>query len=218
MYNLAIDGPSGAGKSTIAKKLSKDLGFIYVDTGAMYRALALYFINKNFDIENQELVKRELENISIDIKYDKGKQLVFLNDKDVGEEIRNERVGGVASAVSVYPFVREKLLDLQRDVARKNNVVMDGRDIGSFVLPDADLKIFLSASVETRAVRRYLEMKEKGARVTLEDIKKDIETRDYRDMNRDMAPLKRVSDAVFIDSSELTIEEVVEEIKKYIEL
>lgn len=218
MYNIAIDGPSGAGKSTIAKKLSKDLGFIYVDTGAMYRALALYFINKNFDIENQELVKRELENISIDIKYDKGKQLVFLNDKDVGEEIRNERVGGVASAVSVYPFVREKLLDLQRDVARKNNVVMDGRDIGSFVLPDADLKIFLSASVETRAVRRYLEMKEKGARVTLEDIKKDIETRDYRDMNRDMAPLKRVSDAVFIDSSELTIEEVVEEIKKYIEL
>ena len=133
MYNIAIDGPSGAGKSTIAKKLSKDLGFIYVDTGAMYRALALYFINKNFDIENQELVKRELENISIDIKYDKGKQLVFLNDKDVGEEIRNERVGGVASAVSVYPFVREKLLDLQRDVARKNNVVMDGRDIGSFV-------------------------------------------------------------------------------------
>ena len=218
MYNIAIDGPSGAGKSTIAKKLSKDLGFIYVDTGAMYRALALYFINKNFDIENQELVKRELENISIDIKYDKGKQLVFLNDKDVGEEIRNERVGGVASAVSVYPFVREKLLDLQRDVARKNHVVMDGRDIGSFVLPDADLKIFLSASVETRAGRRYLEMKEKGARVTLEDIKKDIETRDYRDMNRDMAPLKRVSDAVFIDSSELTIEEVVEEIKKYIEL
>ena len=218
MYNIAIDGPSGAGKSTIAKKLSKDLGFIYVDTGAMYRALALYFINKNFDIENQELVKRELENISIDIKYDKGKQLVFLNDKDVGEEIRNERVGGVASAVSVYPFVREKLLDLQRDVARKNNVVMDGRDIGSFVLPDADLKIFLSASVETRAGRRYLEMKEKGARVTLEDIKKDIETRDYRDMNRDMAPLKRVSDAVFIDSSELTIEEVVEGIKKYIEL
>lgn len=218
MYNIAIDGPSGAGKSTIAKKLSKDLGFIYVDTGAMYRALALYFINKNFDIENQELVKRELENISIDIKYDKGKQLVFLNDKDVGEEIRNERVGGVASAVSVYPFVREKLLDLQRDVARKNNVVMDGRDIGSFVLPDADLKIFLSASVETRAERRYLEMKEKGARVTLEDIKKDIETRDYRDMNRDMAPLKRVSDAVFIDSSELTIEEVVEEIKKYVEL
>ncbi len=218
MYNIAIDGPSGAGKSTIAKKLSKDLGFIYVDTGAMYRALALYFINKNFDIENQELVKRELENISIDIKYDKGKQLVFLNDKDVGEEIRNERVGGVASAVSVYPFVREKLLDLQRDVARKNNVVMDGRDIGSFVLPDADLKIFLSASVETRAVRRYLEMKEKGARVTLEDIKKDVETRDYRDMNRDMAPLKRVSDAVFIDSSELTIEEVVEEIKKYVEL
>ena len=218
MYNIAIDGPSGAGKSTIAKKLSKDLGFIYVDTGAMYRALALYFINKNFDIENQELVKRELENISIDIKYDKGKQLVFLNDKDVGEEIRNERVGGVASAVSVYPFVREKLLALQRDVARKNNVVMDGRDIGSFVLPDADLKIFLSASVETRAGRRYLEMKEKGARVTLEDIKKDIETRDYRDMNRDMAPLKRVSDAVFIDSSELTIEEVVEEIKKYIEL
>ena len=218
MYNIAIDGPSGAGKSTIAKKLSKDLGFIYVDTGAMYRALALYFINKNFDIENQELVKRELENISIDIKYDKGKQLVFLNDKDVGEEIRNERVGGVASAVSVYPFVREKLLDLQRDLARKNNVVMDGRDIGSFVLPDADLKIFLSASVETRAGRRYLEMKEKGVCVTLEDIKKDIETRDYRDMNRDMAPLKRVSDAVFIDSSELTIEEVVEEIKKYIEL
>ena len=218
MYNIAIDGPSGAGKSTIAKKLSKDLGFIYVDTGAMYRALALYFINKNFDIENQELVKRELENISIDIKYDKGKQLVFLNDKDVGEEIRNERVGGVASAVSVYPFVREKLLYLQRDVARKNNVVMDGRDIGSFVLHDADLKIFLSASVETRAVRRYLEMKEKGARVTLEDIKKDVETRDYRDMNRDMAPLKRVSDAVFIDSSELTIEEVVEEIKKYVEL
>ena len=216
MYNIAIDGPSGAGKSTIAKDLSKKLNFIYVDTGAMYRAIALYFYENDIDISLEDVVSFHLSNIDIDIKYEDGKQIVLLNGKDVSESIRTEKIGGMASSISVFSEVRSKLLNLQRNLAMKNKVVMDGRDIASHVLPNADLKIYLTASVDTRADRRYKELKEKGLDVNLEEIKKEIEIRDYRDTNRKIAPLRQVKEAILIDSSNLSIEEVVEKIISFI--
>ena len=216
MYNIAIDGPSGAGKSTIAKDLSKKLNFIYVDTGAMYRAIALYFYENDIDISLEDVVSFHLSNIDIDIKYEDGKQIVLLNGKDVSESIRSEKIGGMASSISVFSEVRSKLLNLQRNLAMKNKVVMDGRDIASHVLPNADLKIYLTASVDTRADRRYKELKEKGLDVNLEEIKKEIEIRDYRDTNREIAPLRQVKEAILIDSSNLSIEEVVEKIISFI--
>lgn len=218
MYNIAIDGPSGAGKSTIARELSKRLNFIYVDTGAMYRAIALYFLVKNIDISDEKLVSLYLNKIDINIKYENKIQIVLLNGEDVSGKIRTEQIGKMASAISIFAAVRQKLLDLQRNLARKNNVVMDGRDIASYVLPNADLKIYLTASTEERASRRYLELKEKGIEVSLDEVKKDIETRDYRDMNRDIAPLKQVEDAILIDSSKLGIEEVVEKIMNLVNI
>ena len=211
-----IDGPSGAGKSTIAKDLSKKLNFIYVDTGAMYRAIALYFYENDIDISLEDVVSFHLSNIDIDIKYEDGKQIVLLNGKDVSESIRTEKIGGMASSISVFSEVRSKLLNLQRNLAMKNKVVMDGRDIASHVLPNADLKIYLTASVDTRADRRYKELKEKGLDVNLEEIKKEIETRDYRDINREIAPLRQVEEAILIDSSNLSIEEVVEKIISFV--
>ena len=216
MYNIAIDGPSGAGKSTIAKDLSKKLNFIYVDTGAMYRAIALYFYENDIDISLEDVVSFHLSNIDIDIKYEDGKQIVLLNGKDISESIRTEKIGGMASSISVFSEVRSKLLNLQRNLAMKNKVVMDGRDIASHVLPNADLKIYLTASVDTRADRRYKELKEKGLDVNLEEIKKEIEIRDYRDTNREIAPLRQVKEAILIDSSNLSIEEVVEKIISFI--
>ena len=216
MYNIAIDGPSGAGKSTIAKDLSKKLNFIYVDTGAMYRAIALYFYENDIDISLEDVVSFHLSNIDIDIKYEDGKQIVLLNGKDVSESIRTEKIGGMASSISVFSEVRSKLLNLQRNLAMKNKVVMDGRDIASHVLPNADLKIYLTASVDTRADRRYKELKEKGLDVNLEEIKKEIETREYRDINREIAPLRQVEEAILIDSSNLSIEEVVEKIISFV--
>lgn len=216
MYNIAIDGPSGAGKSTIAKDLSKKLNFIYVDTGAMYRAIALYFYENDIDISLEDVVSFHLSNIDIDIKYEDGKQIVLLNGKDVSESIRTEKIGGMASSISVFSEVRSKLLNLQRNLAMKNKVVMDGRDIASHVLPNADLKIYLTASVDTRANRRYKELKEKGLDVNLEEIKKEIEIRDYRDTNREIAPLRQVKEAILIDSSNLSIEEVVEKIISFV--
>lgn len=216
MYNIAIDGPSGAGKSTIAKDLSKKLNFIYVDTGAMYRAIALYFYENDIDISLENVVSFHLSNIDIDIKYEDGKQIVLLNGKDVSESIRTEKIGGMASSISVFSEVRSKLLNLQRNLAMKNKVVMDGRDIASHVLPNADLKIYLTASVDTRADRRYKELKEKGLDVNLEEIKKEIEIRDYRDTNREIAPLRQVKEAILIDSSNLSIEEVVEKIISFV--
>ena len=216
MYNIAIDGPSGAGKSTIAKDLSKKLNFIYVDTGAMYRAISLYFYENDIDISLEDVVSFHLSNIDIDIKYEDGKQIVLLNGKDVSESIRTEKIGGMASSISVFSEVRSKLLNLQRNLAMKNKVVMDGRDIASHVLPNADLKIYLTASVDTRAYRRYKELKEKGLDVNLEEIKKEIETRDYRDINREIAPLRQVEEAILIDSSNLSIEEVVEKIISFV--
>ena len=210
--NIAIDGPAGAGKSTIARLAAKELGFIYVDTGAMYRAIALYLLDNKTDIYDEVVLKNALDNIHINIVYEAGVQHVFLDLQDVSTEIRSEKVGNMPSTSSALPPVREKLLDLQRDIAAKNDVIMDGRDIGTNILPNAELKIYLTASVDVRAKRRYDELKLKGENPDLEEIKKGIETRDYQDMNRDIAPLKQAEDAVYRDSSDLTIAEVVDKI------
>lgn len=210
--NIAIDGPAGAGKSTIARLAAKELGFIYVDTGAMYRAIALYLLDNKTDIYDEVALKNALDNIHINIVYEAGVQHVFLDLQDVSTEIRSEKVGNMASTSSALPPVREKLLDLQRDIAAKNDVIMDGRDIGTNILPNAEIKIYLTASVDVRAKRRYDELKLKGENPDLEEIKKGIETRDHQDMNRDIAPLKQAEDAVYIDSSDLTIAEVVDKI------
>ncbi len=214
--NIAIDGPAGAGKSTIAKKLAGDLSYIYVDTGAMYRALAYDFLQKGIGYEEQEKIKEELQQVQVTIGFVDGEQRVFLNDEDVSGEIRKEEVGNMASHTSVYPFVREKLLSLQREMAKKYDVVMDGRDIGTTILPDAQVKIFLTASVQVRAMRRYKELLAKGQEADLAQIEADIEERDYRDSHREVAPLKQAEDAVLLDSSDMTIEEVVEKMKEII--
>lgn len=215
--NIAIDGPAGAGKSTIARLAANRLGFVYVDTGAMYRAIALYLLDAKTDIEDEQALKNALSNIHINIVYESNVQHVFLDLQDVSTEIRSEKVGNMASKSSALAPVREKLLDLQRDIAAKNDVIMDGRDIGTNILPNAELKIYLTASVDVRAKRRYDELILHGEKPDLEDIKKGIETRDYQDMNRDIAPLKQADDAVLIDSSDMTITEVVDTIVKLAE-
>ncbi|MCR4845825.1 MAG: (d)CMP kinase [Eubacterium sp.] len=212
LMNIAIDGPAGAGKSTIARLAAKELGFVYVDTGAMYRAIALYLLDNHTDINDESDLKKALDSININIVYENGVQHVFLDLVDVSEEIRSEKVGNMASTSSALAPVRAKLLDLQRDVAAKNDVIMDGRDIGTNILPNAELKIYLTASVDVRAKRRYDELKLKGESPDLEEIKKGIEQRDYQDMNRDIAPLKQAEDAVFLDTSDMSISEVVDEI------
>lgn len=215
-YNIAIDGPAGAGKSTIAKMVSKDLAFIYVDTGAMYRGIALYLLTNQVDVADIEAVKKALTEINLSIEYQQGEQQVMLNGENVSDRIRREEVGNMASKAAALPPVREKLLELQRNLARENDVVMDGRDIGTNILPKAQLKIYLTASTDTRADRRYKELTEKGISCRLEDIKADIEQRDYQDMHREIAPLTQAEDAVYLDSSDLTIAEVVEKIKNLV--
>lgn len=215
-YNIAIDGPAGAGKSTIAKMVSKDLSFIYVDTGAMYRGIALYLLTNQVDVADIEAVKKALTEITLSIEYQQGEQQVMLNGENVSDRIRREEVGNMASKAAALPPVREKLLELQRNLARENDVVMDGRDIGTNILPKAQLKIYLTASTDTRAGRRYKELTEKGISCSLEDIKADIEKRDYQDMHREIAPLTQAEDAVYLDSSDLTIEEVVAKIKSLV--
>lgn len=210
--NIAIDGPAGAGKSTIARRVAKEKGYIYVDTGAMYRAIGLYFMNEGVDAENAAAVLEALAAIQVEIKYEAGEQQVYLNGKNVSKKIRQEAVGNMASKVATKQAVRDKLLDLQRNLAATQDVVMDGRDIGTFVLPNAELKIYLTASVDTRADRRYKELVEKHMPADLEEIKRDIETRDYQDMHRKIAPLTQAEDAYYLDSSALTIDEVVAEI------
>lgn len=210
--NIAIDGPAGAGKSTIAKAVAKELEFIYVDTGAMYRAMALYLIRKRISPKEQEKMEEACKNAEISIVYEKGAQQVILDGENVTEYLRQEEVGNMASVSSVNPKIREKLVELQRVLASKENVVMDGRDIGTCVLPHADIKIYLTASARTRALRRCKELEEKGIACVLEEIEADINDRDYRDMHRDISPLKQAEDAVLLDSSNMNITEVKDEI------
>lgn len=211
-FNIAIDGPAGAGKSTIAKLVAKRLNFIYVDTGAMYRSMALYFLRKGIDKEDEAAVSAACREADITIRYEDGAQQVILNGENVSGLIRTEQVGNMASATSVYPAVRAHLLDLQRQLAAGSDVIMDGRDIGTCILPNADAKIFLTASPKVRAMRRYKELVEKGEMCNLEEIEQDIIERDQRDMNRQIAPLKQAEDAVLVDGSDMTIEQAVEAI------
>lgn len=210
MYSIAIDGPAGAGKSTIAKTIAKKLEFIYVDTGAMYRAMALYFIRSQIDYTDEAAIDAVCKDIRVSITYENGMQQVILNGENVTGQIRTEKVGNMASKTSAYPSVRAALLDLQRDLAKTADILMDGRDIGTNVLPDADLKIYLTASVEVRAKRRYDELIEKGQEADLAVIEEDIKKRDHQDMTRDIAPLRQAEDAVLVDSSGMTIEEVAD--------
>ena len=210
--NIAIDGPAGAGKSTIAKRLAKKLGFIYVDTGAMYRAMAYYFLQHNIDAKDEKAIAAACPDVDVTITYENGEQQVLLNGENVNGVIRNEEVGNMASSTSVYPVVRKKLVELQRQLAKSADVIMDGRDIGTCVLPDAQVKIYLTASSATRAKRRYDELTEKGVSCDLAEIEKDIIDRDYRDMHRETSPLRRAEDAVLVDSSEMNIDEVVDAI------
>ena len=212
MYSIAIDGPAGAGKSTIAKTIAKKLEFIYVDTGAMYRAMALYFIRHEIDPKDEEAINKACPDIHVSINYEDGVQQVLLNGENVNGLIRTEEVGNMASKTSAYKMVRATLLDLQRDLAKTANILMDGRDIGTTILPNAEVKIFLTASAKTRASRRYLELTEKGEACDMDEILKDIVDRDERDMNRAVSPLKKAEDAVLVDSSEMGIDEVVESI------
>ena len=210
--NIAIDGPAGAGKSTIAKRLAKKLGFIYVDTGAMYRAMAYYFLQHDIDAKDESAIAAACPDVDVTITYENGEQQVLLNGENVNGVIRNEEVGNMASSTSVYPVVREKLVELQRQLAKSADVIMDGRDIGTCVLPDAQVKIYLTASSATRAKRRFDELMEKGVSCDLAEIEKDIIDRDYRDMHRETSPLCQAEDAVLVDSSEMNIDEVVDAI------
>ena len=213
-FNIAIDGPAGAGKSTIARRTAQELSFIYVDTGALYRALAVFLVDEGVSPEDTEKVKEAVKSVKVSIAYENGEQQVLVNGKNVTDRLRAESVGNMASTISAIPAVRVALLDLQRDLAKAHDVLMDGRDIGTNVLPDAELKIYLTASVETRAERRYRDLQEKGVEKALSEIRKEIEERDHRDMTRAIAPLKQAEDAVYLDTSHMNIDEVVEAIGK----
>lgn len=206
VYNIAIDGPSGAGKSTLARAAAKKIGFIYVDTGALYRAIGLHILNNNINPENEEEASKELPKIEISIRFADGSQHVILNGKDVSEDIRIHKVSDYTSKVSAYPKVREFLLETQRKIAKEYNVIMDGRDIGTVVLPDAQVKIFLTASAQERAMRRYRELIDRGQKVDFDTVLHDVVERDSRDMNREIAPLKPSDDAVVIDTTGNTFE------------
>lgn len=210
--NIAIDGPAGAGKSTIARRVAAELSFIYVDTGAMYRAMALYLLKCGLDGNNPAEIEENCEKADISIQYENGEQIVILNGENVNAYLRTEEVGNMASRSSANPKVRAHLLSLQRNLAAGYDVVMDGRDIGTTILPNAEVKIYLTASVQTRAKRRFLELEEKGVPCDLEEICKDIMERDERDMNREVSPLRRAEDAALVDSSEMGIEQVVQTI------
>ena len=211
-YSIAIDGPAGAGKSTIAKKIAKQLGFIYVDTGAMYRAMALHILRKEIAADDNAAISQACEDADITIIYENGEQVVLLNGENVNGLIRTEEVGNMASASSVNGDVRKKLVSLQQKLAKTADVIMDGRDIGTCVLPDANVKVYLTASSAVRAKRRFDELTAKGVACDLDTIEKDIIERDERDMNREISPLKQADDAILLDSSDLSIDEVVEKI------
>lgn len=211
-FNVAVDGPAGAGKSTIARQVAKELGFIYVDTGAMYRAMALFMLRKGISSEAVQELEAACKEVDITIAYENGEQQVILNGENVNGLIRTEEVGKMASAVAKNGKIREKLVDLQQKLAKKADVIMDGRDIGTCVLPQADVKIYLTASSQERARRRHKELVEKGELCDMEKIKADIEARDAQDMNREISPLKKAEDAILLDGSDMTIQEVTEEI------
>lgn len=213
-YNIAIDGPAGAGKSTIAKLIAKKKGYIYVDTGAMYRAMALYFLENGISPDDAEKIREAVEDADVTISYENGEQVVWLNGRNVNGLIRTEEVSQMTSKSSTNGTVRKKLVELQQALAKKESVVMDGRDIGTCVLPNADVKVYLDASSHVRAVRRYEELKAKGEACDLAVIEKDIIERDERDMNREISPLKRADDAHYLDSSDMTIEQVADAIIK----
>lgn len=213
-FNIAVDGPAGAGKSTIAKLVAKKMNLIYVDTGAMYRAMALFFIKQGVDINDAEAVAASCIGADITIKYEEGVQVVYLNGENVSPYLRTEEVGNAASVTSGVAQVRSRLLELQQTLAKSSDCIMDGRDIGTCILPNADVKIYLTASSAVRAKRRYDELIAKGEECNLATIQEDIEERDYRDMHREVAPLRQAEDAVMVDSSYMTIDEVVEEIIK----
>ena len=212
MKSIAIDGPAGAGKSTIARKVAEKLSFIYVDTGAMYRSMALYFIRHDIAAQDEEKIAAACPDIDVSIVYQDGEQQVILNGENVNGLIRTEQVSMMTSDTSKYPVVREKLLSLQRGLAEKEKVIMDGRDIGTCVLPNADVKIYLTASAAERARRRYKEQTERGVDCDIKEIERDIIARDEQDMNREVAPLRQAEDAVLVDSSDMTIDQVVDEI------
>ena len=211
-FNVAIDGPAGAGKSSIARAAAKELGFIYVDTGALYRAVGVYGLRNGIDNKNAEAVAGMLPHISVELKFRDGVQHVYLNDEDVSEEIRTPPASMAASDVSAVPAVRHFLFDLQRDIAAKNDCIMDGRDIGTVVLPNAQVKIFLTASPEARAMRRYKELQEKGAKDTYEEVLTDLLQRDYNDSHRAVAPLKPAEDSITVDNSGLSLEDSIEQV------
>ena len=213
-FSIAIDGPAGAGKSTMAKVVAKKLNFIYVDTGAMYRAMALFLLRNKIDAQDTEKISTKCQEADITIKYENEEQVIYLNNENVNGLIRTEEVGNMASASSVNKEVRLKLVDLQRKLAQTADVVMDGRDIGTHVLPQANLKIYLTADAGIRAQRRYHELKIKGIDSNVEQIKKDILERDERDMTREISPLRQAEDAYLIDTSYMTIEEAVDAIMK----
>lgn len=212
MFNIAIDGPAGAGKSSIARAAAANLGFLYVDTGALYRTVALGVLERGLTAEDADDIIALLPELDVSMGFVDGEQRVFLNGEDVSEAIRRPEVSAAASTVSAIPAVRTFLFDLQRDMAKTNNVLMDGRDIGTVVLPDAQLKIFLTATPEERARRRYEQLKEKGG-ITYEEVLRDINQRDYQDTHRDIAPLKQAEDAVLLDTTHMSFDEVVETIE-----
>ena len=215
-YSVAIDGPAGAGKSTIAKLISREMGYIYVDTGAMYRAMAVYFSKNKVNPDDESAINEAVKNVNIKIEYQNGEQQVILNGENVTGLLRTEETGNMASKTSKYKEVRSKLVELQRELAKTTDVVMDGRDIGTTVLPDAFVKIYLTASSDARAKRRYDELVAKGEQCDLSAIKEDIEKRDYQDMHREISPLKQADDAVLVDTSDMNIEQVVECIENII--
>ncbi len=209
MKNIAIDGPAGAGKSSIAKLVAKKLGIVYVDTGAMYRTMALACLKDGIDTSDEAAVSSKIREVDISIEYQEGTQHIFLDGTDVSTEIRQEEVGKNASSIARYGDVRTKLVALQQELARKQDVIMDGRDIGTVVLPDAYLKVYLTASSKVRAQRRYKELVEKGEKCDIDEIEKDIIARDEQDMNREVSPLKQADDAVLVDTSDMSIDQVV---------
>lgn len=221
MISVAIDGPAGAGKSTIARYAAKTLGFIYVDTGALYRAISLFMLKNGVDVEDADAVAAQLPKVTVQLAFENGEQHVLLCGEDVSTQIRTPEVSMATSKVSAIPAVRAFLLDLQKDIAKRNNIIMDGRDIGTVVLPDAQIKIFLTASAEERAKRRFRELQEKQVDTTLEAVLADIEARDYQDYHREIAPLKQADDAVLLDTSAFTLEEsigaVTAQITNYLE-